>query len=743
MKLLLNKKIITAFTTALASFGFSGWLLYQIPEKQNAANYWVKHTNKVLTELETTLSVMKDAETGQRGYLLTGDKSYLEPYNQATAKIDRYIEQLQELTRDNANQQRRIAILKPLITAKLSELKQTIEVRQKLGFNAASPIVLSGKGKRNMNEIRQMITEMQREEKNLLNRRTQQEEATSKATRKTFLMLICLDIGLVCLIYYLVANDICKRAEMELALRQTQARFSSAVNNAPFPLMIHASDGAVEKINTTWQELTGYTQAEISTIADWTEKAFGQRKELVRKDIDKLYKLNEKIHSGEYLISTKSGEERIWDFSSAPLGLTPDGRKLVLSTAVDVTERVRLETERKQLLESAEVARSEAEAANRVKDQFIAVLSHELRSPLNPILGWTNLLKSRKFDEATTNKALNTIERNVKLQIQLIDDLLDISRILRGKISLHETTVDLSFVIDAAVETVRYSTEAKSIQIQTQFNTNEALVKGDVNRLQQVVVNLLTNAVKFTPNEGQVEVSLSIFNPQFSTPCAQIQVRDTGKGINPEFLPYVFEHFRQADSSTTRNFGGLGLGLAIVRHLVELHGGTVTAQSQGEGHGATFTVNLPLISPAYNVPSNLQPQSEPSLEGIKILIVDDESDTRELLAFVLEQYGANVTVAASASDALNIFQQCQPNILLSDLGMPLMDGYSLIRQIRTIAAEQGGQIPAIALTAFATDVDKQQVLAAGFNNHIAKPVEPIELVTLVAQLAPVVRFPTS
>ncbi|GJD19563.1 two-component hybrid sensor and regulator [Rivularia sp. IAM M-261] len=405
----------------------------------------------------------------------------------------------------------------------------------------------------------------------------------------------------------------------------------------------------------------------------------------------------------------------------------------VLSLVLDITPRVRLEVERTKLLERAQAAQNEAESANQIKDQFLAVLSHELRSPLNPILGWTKLLKSRKFDEVTVTKALDTIERNVKLQIQLIDDLLDVSRILRGKLTLHEAVVDLSFVIDAAIETVRLTAEAKSIKILSFENNSIVQVKGDTNRLQQIVGNLLTNAVKFTPNGGQVEVYLSVCNSQ-SISYAQIQVRDTGKGINPEFLPYVFEQFRQADSSTTRNFGGLGLGLAIVHHLVELHGGTVTAESAGEGQGATFTVNLPLISSPDFIASNSNSQTIPNLEGIKILIVDDEADTREFLAFLLQQYGAIVTVAISAHDALAKFSDILPNILLSDLGMSLMDGYSLIRQIRTMPEEQGGQIPAIALTAFAADINKQQVLAAGFNRHIAKPVEPLQLVTLIASV---------
>lgn len=727
MKLLLNKKIIAAFAGALTSLSFSSWFFWQIPEKQDAANFWVKHTNGVLTRLETTLSIIKDAETGQRGYLLTGDKSYLEPLNQAVSQIDKYIQQIQNLTADNANQQRRVVILKQQVNAKLSLLRQTIELRQKEGLDAALQVVLTGQGQQEMNKIRQTVAEMQKEENFLLNRRTQKLEASTKATKHAFTFLIWTDIELVCLIYYLVVNEIRKRTKIEESLRQAKTHFKNAVNNAPFPLMIHTEDGKVDKINAAWEEITGYTRAEIPTVADWTEQAFGDQKDLIQAHINQLYDLNHKIHEGEYEISTSNGDKRIWDFSSAPLGLTPDGRRMVLSTAVDVTTRVQLENSRTQLLEIAQAAQSEAETANRIKDQFIAVLSHELRSPLNPILGWTNLLKSRTFDQATVNKALNTIERNVKLQIKLIDDLLDVSRILRGKIILNETTVDLFSVIDGAVETVRLTAEAKSIDIQTHLYTNEAIVKGDINRLQQVFVNLLNNAVKFTPNKGRVDVSLSI-NSQAAIPYAQIEVSDTGKGISAEFLPYVFEQFRQADSSITKNFGGLGLGLAIVKHLVELHGGTVNAESSGEGRGATFTVQLPIISSPAAVASNLHSQSVVNLEGVKALIVDDESDTRELLGFLLEDCGASVKLVASAADALSIFLQYQPNILLSDLGMPKMDGYSLIRQIRTMSPEQEGEIPAIALTAFATDDDIQKVVAAGFNRHIAKPVETSELV---------------
>lgn len=393
-------------------------------------------------------------------------------------------------------------------------------------------------------------------------------------------------------------------------------------------------------------------------------------------------------------------------------------------------ERQQVEAERTQLLFSEQEARQQAEAANRVKDEFLAVLSHELRSPLNPILGWSKLLQSHEFDEAKTTYALETIERNAKLQSQLIEDLLDVSRILSGKLSLNISPVSIASIVEAALETVRLAAEAKSIQFQTKFASNVGQVLGDPNRLQQVVWNLLSNAVKFTSSGGKVEIWLECVGS-----LAQLQVSDTGKGIDPDFLPYVFDYFRQENSATTRKFGGLGLGLAIVRHLVELHGGTVQASSPGEDLGATFTVTLPLMPVVPQMISAAQALDNSSnLEGIRILVVDDDVDTLEFLTFLLEEYGAQVRSVASALEALEVFAQWQPDLLLSDIGMPEVDGYMLIRQIRAMPSKQGGQLPAIALSAYAGETDHQQILKAGFQRHVTKPVDPDELATLIAQL---------
>jgi PAS domain S-box-containing protein len=401
-----------------------------------------------------------------------------------------------------------------------------------------------------------------------------------------------------------------------------------------------------------------------------------------------------------------------------------------LQLAEELAHRASLAIENAQLYQAAQRDRTKAEAANRIKDEFLAVLSHELRSPLNPILGWTRILRSRQLDAAKTDQALETIERNAKLQSQLIEDLLDVSRILQGKLTLAVAPVNLVTTLEAAAETVRLAAEAKRISIQTTLKAIAGQVLGDTNRLQQVLWNLLSNAVKFTPAGGEVAITL-----EKADAYAQIQVRDTGKGIHPDFLPHVFDYFRQEDSTTTRQFGGLGLGLAIVRQLTELHGGLVWADSPGLGLGATFTVLLPLNLEGQDQPSAAEPVKKATdLTGLRVLVVDDEADMRELASFVLTQAGAEVATATSAMQVLSQLNHSVPDLLLCDIGMPEMDGYALIQQIRKRRHDQGGNLPAIALTAYAGEINQQQALAAGFQLHLTKPIEPDRLVGAIAAL---------
>ncbi|XGV98540.1 MAG: PAS domain S-box protein [Leptolyngbya sp. BL-A-14] len=427
--------------------------------------------------------------------------------------------------------------------------------------------------------------------------------------------------------------------------------------------------------------------------------------------------------------SASDALNRWFDVYAFRLG-RPESRKVAILFK-EISERKQAEQERERLLAQEQAARAEAERANRIKDEFLAVLSHELRSPLNPILGWTKLLQTRKFDETRTAEALATIERNARLQTQLIDDLLDVAKILRGKLSMDTSPVDLVFVIESAIDTVRTAAISKSILLRPVL-PQIGRVAGDSARLQQVVWNLLSNAIKFTPNNGRVDIWLERVDH-----WAQITVSDTGKGINPDFLPHLFESFRQEDASTTRKYGGLGLGLAIVRSLVEAHGGIITANSPGEGLGAIFTVRLPLLDTALTTrPPDEAPVQDLDLTGFRVLAVDDEPDARELLNILLAQYGAEVLTVTSAAEVLIALESFKPDALVSDIGMPEIDGYTLIRQIRALPAEKGGQIPAIALTAYAREEDYQRAIANGYQQQITKPLDPQQLVhALITLLA--------
>ncbi len=436
------------------------------------------------------------------------------------------------------------------------------------------------------------------------------------------------------------------------------------------------------------------------------------------------------------LVHTKRDGALIAVASRWALQRDEDGKAAaILEISSDITNRKQAEEARSRFVRE-QAARQEAEATNRLKDEFLATLSHELRAPLNSMLGWARLLRTKKFDENTTAKALETIERNAKLQAQLIEDILDVSRIIQGKLRLNLRPVSLVPVIEVAIDTVRPAAEAKAIQLATGLESSVQLVSGDPDRLQQVVWNLLTNAIKFTPQGGRVEVQL-----EHADSYARIRVNDTGIGISPDFLPHVFERFRQADSTTTRSHGGLGLGLAIVHHLVELHGGKVYVDSEGEGQGATFTVELLLthcrseaseIKQVHSKHNGVASADLSSINSLQVLVVDDDPDTRDVLTTVLEQYGAKVTAVASVGEAVKALEQLHLDLLISDLGMPDEDGYGLICQVRALEVERGKKIPAIALTAYANDEERIRALSAGFQLHLPKPVEPAKLIAVVA-----------
>ncbi|HEY9624710.1 MAG TPA: PAS domain S-box protein [Crinalium sp.] len=537
--------------------------------------------------------------------------------------------------------------------------------------------------------------------------------------------------------------------DSEEALRQREEQFRFITNTIPQIVWTTDSDGDTDYVNQRWTDYTGLS-LEAALNVGWQNLIHPDDLPPVQAFWTKACKtaLSYEI---EYRLRRSDGMFR-WHLVKGLPMRNQHGQVIKwFGTCTDIHDQKELEFERHTLLEREQAARAEAERANRIKDDFLAVLSHELRSPLNPILGWAKLLQTGNFDATRTAEALATIERNARLQTQLIDDLLDVAKILRGKLSMEMAPVDLVFVIEAAIDTVRAAATAKSIHLHP-ILPQIGQVSGDAARLQQIVWNLLSNAIKFTPMGGSVDIELSlvtdpssaVHDQPYMAQYAQIAVRDTGKGIKPDFLPYIFESFRQEDISTTRQYGGLGLGLAIVRHLVEAHGGTIWADSKGEGHGATFTVRFPLLAPR---PDRNQPEDSSKqdldLTGIRVLTVDDEPDARALLNALLTQYGAEVLMVTSAAEVLASLELFQPHVLISDIGMPETDGYSLIQQIRALSSEQGGQVPAIALTAYVREEDHQHAINSGYQRHITKPLDLEQLVRAVMALTDSKPLPIS
>jgi PAS domain S-box-containing protein len=494
-------------------------------------------------------------------------------------------------------------------------------------------------------------------------------------------------------------------------------------------------DGKVSFINPTAETLTGWPHDEAAgkPLSDVYSIISEETREPVESPFDaiKRHGLIVGLANHTILIS-KDGKEIPIDDSGSPIKNSKGAVVGAIVVFHDVSERRKTELERETLLVREQTARSEAETANRLKDEFLAMVSHELRTPLNAILGWAALLESdNKMEEATVRKALGIIERNAKAQNDIISDILDVSRIVTGQLQIHMQPVELVPALRAAVETMYLTAEAKSISISTAFFDSNCKIIGDSVRIQQIFSNILSNAVKFTPKGGQINVRLIQTEAK-----VEILVSDNGVGIPKSFIGTVFNRFRQADSSMKRTHGGLGLGLAIVRHLVELHGGNVSVASEGEGKGSTFTVEFELMKASKNSEENSRfATNVPDLVDLRVLVVDDDPDTLEVLCRILEKYGAQTHGASSCMEALELFHEWRPNILVSDLGMPGEDGYDLISKVRTLPDAEGGRIPAAALTAYVREEDCLDALAAGYQVHIPKPVEPYRLATEVAGLS--------
>ena len=523
-----------------------------------------------------------------------------------------------------------------------------------------------------------------------------------------------------------IARDISARLHGDEAI----ARLAAIVDSADDAIVSKTLDGVITSWNRAAQAMFGWTAAE----------AVGQRITLIipRERWPEQDEVLARVCKGESIdhfdtVRVRKSGERI----DVSLTVSPvkDARGRIIGAskiARDVSDRKRAEAERTKLLQTVQQAREEAEELNRSKDQFLALLSHELRTPLNAIFGWARMLQSAAMDEVTSRRAIDAILRNATAQVQLVEDLLDVSRIITGKMRLDVQWLDLKSVIESALDAVQPAASAKGLKIETVLDPNAGPVVGAADRLRQVVWNLLMNAIKFTPRDGRVQVHLRKLKSH-----VEIVVSDSGEGIQPEILPFIFDRFRQGDSTTTRPHGGLGLGLALVRHLVDLHGGRVRAASEGPGRGATFVVELPVAILGPEAGTTLETSAAMGalpLQNVRVLLVDDDADGLDLTTVMLTNSGAQVKTAVSVAAALDILESWPADVLVSDIEMPGEDGYELLRRIR--AKERGGRtrLPALALTAYGRPEDRRRTLAAGYNLHLAKPIDPSELVLAVANL---------
>lgn len=702
------------------------------------------HTLETLNQATLVLVGLVDAETGQRGYLLTGDTRYLEPYDAALSQIGTYLARMRELTSSDPWDQDRITTLDALAAAKLDELRGTIDHRRRGDLEGALGIVRTNEGKATMDRIRRTIDDLGGHERALLGERLSARAELIARTRKTSALASLLGAFLVVASMFSVNRQALRRLDAERAAHEERQRLDVTLRSIGDAVITVDTDNHVVFMNPIAERITGWplSDARGRPLAE----VFHIVNEETRAEVeDPLVKvMREGIVAGlanhTALIMRDGRETPIEDCGAPVMDVdgTCVGAVLVFHDAAAQrrAERERLAHAEATLAEARkhEAAREEllrtAEAANRAKDEFLAILSHELRSPLLAMLGWVTLLKKGALTVGKSTHAIEIIERNINLQTRLVEDILDVSRIVSGKLAIEHQLFDVAAAVRAAVDDARPSAETKGMELVSSVDHAPTLMIGDDKRLRQVVGNLLANAVKFTPSGGRVQITLASREGE-----ASIEVADTGAGITPDFLPRVFDRFQQADASKTRSHRGLGLGLSIARSLAELHGGRIEVRSEGLGKGATFTVRLPVCAAPPDVPEMRQepppPPTQTELAGMAVMIVDDEDDTREVLGHALEQSGARVYPCSSVAEALRVVDQVSLDAIVSDIGMPGESGYQLVEKVR---ARLGSKIAVIALSGFASPEDRAIAMKSGFDDHVAKPVSPDALVIKLRQV---------
>jgi PAS domain S-box-containing protein len=704
-------------------------LLVALGERWQLSTAWeagneVVRTQRVLAATQDLLGHLLDAETGQRGFLITGNEAYLHPYEAGREAMRSDVDRLQQLLGDDPAQARSLQSLAVLATMRLDELQRTIDARRVEGADAATALVANDIGRLTMDRLRALLGQMDADVRAHLTTRLRERRVERR--RVGNLLAAGAFAGFAVLLGAVLALNAAARQRLraERRLRQSEQRLRTTLRSIGDAVIATDTAGRIVFINPAAQALTGWD--ERVAIGEPLERVFTIIHEDTRAPVESpaATVLREGVVVGlgnHTVLLARDGREVPIDDSGAPIR-DADGTMMgVVLVFRDVTDRRAMEWEREARLRaetaiaSATAAREAAESANLAKDQFLAVLSHELRSPLNVIVSWLAALR-RGLSGAQLERALDTLERNVRLQAQLINDLLDVSRIVSGKLSLERGPFDLGAVVRTGIDNARPIAAARDIALHAELAPLQGSVVGDPRRLLQVVTNLLTNALKFTPGGGRIDVRLTQRGR-----AACLEVTDTGAGIAPEFLPHVFDRFRQSDEGEAAGHGGLGLGLSIVKHLVERHGGTVEARSDGRGRGAQFAVCLPLDDApvAQAAAGEAPPAGEADLGGLHVLVVDDDADTREGLRLALEVYGARVTVAGSITAALSQLTGERPDAIISDIGMPGGTGLDLIRTVRA----QLGNLPAIAISGYASREDRAAALAAGFTEHLTKPVD--------------------